>query len=402
MKILVLTSSTGGGHDMRARSLKAWAQHPSAAQLGLNVEVFQTLENLNATYRFGVETYNWIQRTAPWLHHGYFNLLEKLSLHRTATRIDKKAARRFSEQIQASGPDLLLSTHAHLNHGFFELARAAAAPQRLPCVTYCGELYGGYGFSRHWVNSQADAFYGAVEPCVSAALNLGMPPERAHLGGFMLHPSFWDPAPEQPWQHPELAPLCALDPEGFTILLSTGANSAQNHSALLKALEPLAQSATRTLNVVALCGSNDQAANDLSQWAAQRPHLPVVTLPRISASAMRALMLGAEVIIARPGTGTTSEAIRCQCPVIHNCLGGVMPQEWITAKYMQTVQANRCLYRTRDLPGLLEPLLKPEEHQLAREAMARLDPKAHPLDLLKALKALAQGSSRDHSVQPAL
>ena len=35
MKILVLTSSSGGGHDMRAQSLKKWAEHPDARSLGI-------------------------------------------------------------------------------------------------------------------------------------------------------------------------------------------------------------------------------------------------------------------------------------------------------------------------------------------------------------------------------
>ena len=75
VRILILSSSTGGGHDMRARSLKQWCEKYSPAGSIVTTQ-HQVLEDNSALYRFGVGIYNWIQRYWPFLHHLYFNILE--------------------------------------------------------------------------------------------------------------------------------------------------------------------------------------------------------------------------------------------------------------------------------------------------------------------------------------
>ena len=118
-------------------------------------------------------------------------------------------------------------------------------------------------------------------------------------------------------------------PVGFvegslTLLLSTGANGAQNHSKFIKSLASLQQS----IQVIALCGHNTKAQEELGTLQQIYPQLTIRALGK--RSDMYELMQIADLIVARPGTGTTSEAIMVGCPLIMNTLGGVMPQEWIT------------------------------------------------------------------------
>ena len=57
MKLLILSASTGGGHDMRAFALEDWWK-----EKGYESEVFHPLENSFAGYRFGCKLYNLIQK----------------------------------------------------------------------------------------------------------------------------------------------------------------------------------------------------------------------------------------------------------------------------------------------------------------------------------------------------
>ena len=59
MNLLILSSSTGGGHDMRAFALKEWW-----INRGYAAEVFHPLEQTSALYRFGANLYNFIQKKA--------------------------------------------------------------------------------------------------------------------------------------------------------------------------------------------------------------------------------------------------------------------------------------------------------------------------------------------------
>ena len=87
MRILILTSSTGGGHNMRAEALKAWAESNEGKKYNFEVSVHSTLESTHPLYAFGVKLYNFIQKRSPYLHHLYFNYLELVSMHRNKEKI---------------------------------------------------------------------------------------------------------------------------------------------------------------------------------------------------------------------------------------------------------------------------------------------------------------------------
>ncbi|MBV9126602.1 MAG: hypothetical protein JO117_00800, partial [Verrucomicrobia bacterium] len=332
-------------------------------------------------YSFGVALYNWIQRTAPWMHHGYFNFLEFTAPCRSGHKI--LGASRFRAILDHVRPHVILSTHGSLNHGFFELARDHLGPDRVRCVIYCGELFGKYGFSRHWVNPDADLFLGAVPETLAMARSLGMPAERTALGGFLLNPSFYEPPIPAEARAGFLREALGLDPARLTLLLSTSEHGAHNHPALLESL----YAARRWLDldqfqVIALCGRHPETLRRVRNWGYAHPALSLRALPRTERMAL--FMQAADAIVARPGTGTTSEAIISACPLIFNGLGGVMPQEWITVKFARRHRIADELHQPTDLPTVLaRHLATPEHLRGVRERMIDVRPRAHPTDILR-------------------
>ena len=107
---MILSSSTGGGHDMRAYALRDWA-----LKKGCIAGVFHPLERTRAeSTEFGTKLYNWIQRQALLSHSFYFKFLEHANLHRmTTTLLGKK---KFISFLKKFKPNLIVSVHAHLNH----------------------------------------------------------------------------------------------------------------------------------------------------------------------------------------------------------------------------------------------------------------------------------------------
>jgi len=384
LRVLVLTSSTGGGHNMRARALKSWAETEEGKKIGLSVEIHQTLEDTHGVYDFGVQLYNRIQQFWPKLHHIYFAFLEHACLHDSASKIWGRD--RFIEKVREVRPQLLVSTHAHLNHGFFELA-AWALPQHKPkCVTYCGELSGGYGFSRHWVNPKADLFIGAVEDTCDAASMLGMSDARNWVGGFLLDPTFYS-APLTAEKRAEyLQKEFQLDADKFVLVLGTGANGANNHIRALNSLY-----AARVFpQVIALCGRNHKTIEDIREW--QKGHKRMLVRPVPYYENMHTLLRAASAVVARSGTGTTSEAILAACPLIFNGVGGVMPQECITVKYCRKNGTGILLNRTHHLPSIIQDWMQsPNARMDVVSAMKRIQPKQHPLQILQKLRQLATG-----------
>ena len=183
MKLWVISASTGGGHDMRAFALRDWWH-----KRGGVCEVYHPLESSFMGYRVGCQLYNFIQRKLPLLHHGYFHFLELASMHKKPHLII--GSKKFLTAYNNFSPQVIVSTHAHLNHGYFELARnnSVSFPR---FVVYCGELADGVGFSKHWVNEKVDLFVSPYKEGCIAAENRGMPLSKCLVAGPLLREPFY-------------------------------------------------------------------------------------------------------------------------------------------------------------------------------------------------------------------
>jgi processive 1,2-diacylglycerol beta-glucosyltransferase len=366
---------------MRARSFSQWCTINESTDRNLQTERYQGLEQTSPLYAFGVQIYNWIQKTWPTLHHLYFNFLEvfQVSIH-DACLLGKQ---RYIKALRTYQPDTIVSVHAHLNHAFRKVARDTLP--NVQFVTYCGEMYGGYGFSKHWVDPKVDLFIGATPEICEAARRKGMPEDRNYYGGFMLHPNFYGPQLTRTDKHHYLEQL-DLQPNRFTLLLSTGANGAQNHLAFLNHLA----TAQIDLQVIALCGRNQRARSDLNEWAQSHPQLRLKALAHVEN--MFPLMQCCDTIVARPGTGTTSEAIQANCPILFNAIGGIMPQEWITIKYCRNNQLPaRLIKHSSQLIEQLRPMVEhPKQLAAIKTTMRHLTPMASPIDILNRIVQLSE------------
>jgi len=366
---------------MRANSFVNWMKTPRGEMFGMEPHVHKTLEATHGLYAFGVGLYNWIQRIYPNLHHVYFNYLEVAGMMSTKERILNPKA--FCSVVEEVRPDVILSVHGSLNHGFFELGREVMGRERVRCVTYCGELFGGYGFSKHWVNPQADLFIGAVDETCAAAAALGMPQEKNWAGGFMLHPSFYTQPMTDEQKERYVRSNLGLDPSRPILLLSTSALGANNHFVFLRAL-----SKNRLpIQLVILCGKCDVIREKVEAWGERHPEIPVTTMPHTTD--MSRIMQVSMGIVARGGTGTTSEAIMSSCPMLINGLGGVMPQEKITMQFCRRRGFDILISKPDDLINRLrEWIARPEARMEIVERMKKARPQNHPIDILQRISQL--------------
>lgn len=312
MKLWVLSASTGGGHDMRAFALKDWWHHQ-----GGECEVFHPLENSFWGYRLGCEIYNIIQRKLPILHYAYFNFLEYASIHRKPSFII--GAKKFIRKYETFSPDIVVSTHAHLNHGFFDLTRLPNL-KFSRFVVYCGELADGKGFSRHWINSNNDLFASPFQEGALAARSRGMPAEKTLIAGPLLRKSFYEN--NQKFDRLKVFKDFGLDPDIPIFLLGTGANGVNHHIPVIEAI----CNANINCQILALCGRNHKTFCEINKFSS---HHRMVVLPfnSLDAKAMVELLKISTWMLARPGAGLTTEAIATGCPVIFDLSGGTMPQE---------------------------------------------------------------------------
>lgn len=344
VRILVLTSSTGGGHDARAIAFRRWVRKIYGWEVEVRVE--SMLEDSSRIARFGVAFYNFIQKRAPWLHHPYFVLVEGLSyLNRSRVTLGR---RYYSEVIRNYKPHLVLSVHDCLNRGYFQEARAILGKENVRCATYCSEYAGGYGYSRNWVEPSVDLYISRTPTAKNYAVTrYKLDPEKIIVRGHFLVPRIYEEKLSAFERHRFITERLGLRSDRKIIFLATGGTGANNHLSLLPAIKQYSE----TFQVLVVCGRNNEAFMKVRNWKRNNPDLRCHV--EGYCNEMHLFMQVSDLVITRGGTTTCSEALHYECPIIFNGLGGVMPQEKLTAKYFLQDESAEIISKPADLERLL-------------------------------------------------
>src|SRR3954466_561012 len=184
LRILVLTSSTGGGHDARAEAFAEWCFQ--LYRHAADVRIEQMREESSGINRRGVRLYNRIQRSAPWVHKVFYAIVEVLSyLNRNDVTF---GAGYYVDMLREYKPHLVFSVHDCLNRGYFQLARKTLGADKVRCATYCGEFSGGWGYSRNWIEPSADLYLSRTQTANDYAIKKGVPPQKTRVRGNMMLP----------------------------------------------------------------------------------------------------------------------------------------------------------------------------------------------------------------------
>jgi len=385
VRILVLTSSTGGGHDARAEAFAEWCFQLYRHEVDVRIE--QMLEQSSVVTRTGVKFYNRIQRAAPWVHIWFYTVVELLSyLNRRRVTF---GAGYYTRVLREYRPHLVFSVHDCLNRGYFQLARQVLGADQVRCATYCGEFSGGWGYSRNWIEPTVDLYVSRTPTARDFAVKKGIAPEKTRVRGNLMPPrAYLEPVPPE-----ERAAFrehkLGLRPDLFTVFLATGGNGANNHFELLP---ELVRHADRVQAIV-ICGKNKQAYHDLVHWRANHPEFNCY-LEGYS-EIVHLLIQVSDVIVTRGGTTTCAKALHFQCPIIFNAFGGIMPQEELTWKFFRNAAASEKIENPADFAALLDHwMTDPAAYQKVRGDFLKLRYVEDPTVLIDELVALANEPAR--------
>ena len=385
VRILVLSSSTGGGHDARAEAFAEWCFQLYRHQVDVRIE--QMLEKSSVVNRAGVGFYNKIQKAAPWLHTAFYAFVELLSY---VNRRDVTFGRAYYlEVLRDYQPHLVFSVHDCLNRGYFQLAREVLGAKRVRCVTYCGEFSGGWGYSRNWIEPSVDLYFSRTPTARDFAVKSGIAAEKSRVrGNLMLPRAVLETI--LPAEQAELrVKRFGLRPDLFTVFLATGGNGANHHLELLPALVKYAD----RVQAIVICGKNKETYNELIHWRANHPEFNCY-LEGYS-EVVHLLMQASDVIVTRGGTTTCAKALHFQCPIIFNAFQGIMPQEQLTWKFFRNGAASQKIESAGDFARIIDGwMADPTSYTRAKEQFVQLRYDEDPTLLIDEIVALANEVAR--------
>lgn len=395
VRILILTSSTGAGHDARAQAFAEWCFELYRHEVDVRIE--QMLEKSSRLFRIGVGLYNWIQLRSPWMHKVFFLLVELLSvLNRSSVRW----GRRYYERVLLEyRPHLVFSVHDCLNRGYFQLARRILGSDRVRCATYCGEFSGGFGYSINWVEPTADLYVARTPTARDYAVKLGMPRERTRVRGHLMRPRSHLQVLLGDARRAFLEETLELRSDRFTVFLATGGNGANNHLALLPRLLPHAD----RVQAIVICGRNRETYNEVMHWRGEHPELECFVDG--FSEQVHLLLQVSDAIVTRGGTTTCAKALHYGCPIVFNAIGGIMPQEELTVKFFRNAGAAEIIRSGDDFGALIARWMgsaryHPELRQTFRALRYEEDPTTVVTELVDLAASAAAVNLRPRSFPP--
>jgi len=380
VRILVLTSSTGGGHDARAEAFAEWCfllyRH------SVDVRIEQMLEKSSVVNRAGVNFYNWIQKRMPFLHTAYFALIELLSfLNRTNVRLGQAY---YIKVLESYRPQLVFSVHDCLNRGYFQLARKVLGADKVRCATYCGEFSGGWGYSINWIEPSADLYISRTPTARDYAVKKGIDPSRARVRGHLMRPRSHLEVMDAAARTKFITGKLGLRDDLFTVFLATGGNGANNHLVLLPALLNHAE----RCQVIVICGRDKETFHEILHWRAEHPELNCHV--EGYSETVHLLMQCSDVIVTRGGTTTCAKALHLKCPIIFNAFGGIMPQESLTWKFFHNGAQSEKIESAEDFARILDGWIAgPDSYASYRKAFVQLRYEEDPTVVIDELVGLA-------------
>ncbi len=392
LRILVLTSSTGGGHDARATAFRRWVRELYGWEVDVRVE--SMLEDSSNVARFGVSFYNFIQRHAPWLHHPYYLLVEGLSfLNKNEVSLGR---RYYDEVLRSYKPHLVFSVHDCLNRGYFQHARKVLGG-RVRCATYCSEFSGGYGYSRNWVEPSVDLYVSRTETAKNYAVSrLKLDAGRIAVRGQFLMPRIYNEALTPIERHRFITERLGLRSDRRIVFLTTGGAGANNHIALLEVLKRHSDK----YQAVVVCGRNQKVFIEASRWKESNPDFSCNITGYTNE--IHLYMQAADFVVTRGGTTTCAEALHFNCPIVFNGFGGVMPQEKLTVKYFMQDNAAVKIGKAEDFEALLADWFRSSgKFTELKRRFSKMRFKDDPRDTIRLLVELARDAASEKE-RPAL
>ncbi len=359
-RILILSSSTGGGHQSAA-----WALQDSLTRLSLGqvlVNITQVLEEATPITRHLATFYNYLLRYNQHYMRYYYWAIEKIRPYESHMLF--QLCRKYGSQvIDHLAPTTLVSVHPMTQHFFAYMLKKLRLIDRIPLITVVTDPC--RGFWKGWACPEVSQYFVASDEAKAQLEEFGIPNERIAVSGMPVHSRF-QPVSSLDEKY-VLRQQLQLDPHRFTILVNAGWAGGGNIPQLY---ETLMQGSPENIQLVFMAGHNTALFEEASKLAQNVP-FPVNVLP--FTTNMHEWMNASDVMISKMGGLTTFEAMACQLPILADCLTPPMPQEQGTARFVESNGAGILIQTPHQLVQELDTLIHvPGRYEQMKQAAARI------------------------------
>jgi processive 1,2-diacylglycerol beta-glucosyltransferase len=331
-KVMILTASTGGGHNQVASSLEAIYKAN-----GNEVIIVDFLKVIGEAFeRAVIGGYSIILSNLPYIYKGlyrYYNNKEidsKMSQY--ALRIFEK---NIYDRIIKENPDLIIGTHAFSVTIICKLKKEKNLS--IPFISVITD----FKAHKFHVNKYVDAYIVASEYTKLDMMKRGVSKGKIYTHGIPIKQEFLRENNGQ--KHREN--------KDFTVLVMAGSNGSKEIEIVLRKLIHC----KNTIRIIVVCGTNEVLRKNIESNYGTKIGNKEITIYGFT-NRIPKIMNESDLIISKPGGLTVSEAIVSNLPMLIPYM--VPGQEEENAVFLVESGCARVIHNMDSLKGIVDYLIE--------------------------------------------
>ena len=319
-KVLIMSASTGGGHNRAARAIKEELESRTIDNMSIECEIVDSLKLVNNTMDKVIS--RGYEKSALYTPKAYGSVY-RFSETTIASKNEFKTnpltslmARKFKHLLNESTPDLIIGTHPFpmialstlkKNNNIHSLSRSESfykstkvdIPPMISVLT-------DYTTHSTWIQNEIDYYIVGHEYVKELLVYEGDDSEKVKAFGIPVEKSFLSHRDRE-----TVLTELGLSPEKLTVLLMGGSFGAGNIKETLEDLIAI----DRDFQILVITGRNEHLKDKLSKMLDSTIHNKNICLLGYT-NKMNDILASIDVLISKPGGLTTTEALLNDVPMI--------------------------------------------------------------------------------------
>ena len=319
-KVLIMSASTGGGHNRAARAIKEELESRTIDNMSIECEIVDSLKLVNNTMDKVIS--RGYEKSALYTPKAYGSVY-RFSETTIASKNEFKTnpltslmARKFKHLLNESTPDLIIGTHPFpmialstlkknnnihslsLSESFYKSTKVDIPPM-ISVLT-------DYTTHSTWIQNEIDYYIVGHEYVKELLVYEGVDSEKVKAFGIPVEKSFLCHRDRE-----TVLTELGLSPEKLTVLLMGGSFGAGNIKETLEDLIAI----DRDFQILVITGRNEHLKDKLSKMLDSTIHNKNICLLGYT-NKMNDILASIDVLISKPGGLTTTEALLNDVPMI--------------------------------------------------------------------------------------
>lgn len=348
MEALILSCSTGGGHNAAANAVAE-----ALTLRGHSVRVLDpyTLVGKHVAKAVG-GTYVRMVQISPSLFGVVYKLgdtYRKLKIKSPVYAVNAHMAKRLAKYFSENGTDVVLCTHVFPAEMVSYMKNCG---MNVPKLVFVATDYTCVPFTEE---TNCDYYIVPSRDLNDEYIRYGIPEEKLILSGIPVRKAFRENIPKS-----EARSALGLDQTSEYIILSGGSIGAGKLRTAIRVLEPTLETDDRRL--IVLCGNNSGLYSSLAEHYGQNKRITL--LP--STNEMPAYLHACDMFIGKPGGLSSTECASARVPTIF-----ISPIPGCETKNCRFFSGRGMALTVRNIRHGLLPAIKKLESENASQKMRR-------------------------------